>query len=178
MCWLLSLQWLACRRSYGRRLHHNRVCLTFTIVTEICFLSYIHINVIMHYLSIHKPDLHVLLFLTLMLRQAKLSPKALHQNCITKLATNLFVAKRKTHNLIKISTTNHQQESKLICFLSNPKLLNNTPHTHYEVHCPRPLLYLTLTRKHIQIIKVVPHWTPKRSPPLTTATYTSYHQNQ
>ena len=58
------------------------------------------------------------------------------------------------------------------------KLFNNTRHTHYKIHCPQLLLHLTLTQEQILIKPMVPHRTPKRSPPLATTTYTSHHQDQ
>lgn len=70
---------------YGRNfalLHHSRVCLTFTILIQICFLSYVthrcHFAISIHDPLIHnsfKPYLHDLHFMTLMLLQVKPSPK-------------------------------------------------------------------------------------------------------
>lgn len=112
-------------QSYVRKfafLYHNRVCLALTVLIQICFLSYILYWC--HYaLSVHDPftqtisTCHPLPNLNVATRITffKVTPP----NCTTKLATNLPPAKHQAHNLVKTSTTNHQQESKPICFLSN-----------------------------------------------------------
>ena len=95
--------------------------LTLTILTQICFLSYIthqcHFAIYVHH-PLHnniysfKLDLRDLLFLTMMLSQEKTLYEVVLPNCTTKLATNLPTSRYQLHNFNKISTTNRQQGSK------------------------------------------------------------------
>lgn len=91
------------RQSYGRKfdfLHHNIVCLTLIVLTQICFLSYIphwcHYALFVHDLSIQTistcsplPNLNV--------STRKTFSKVAPPNCTTKFATNLPHAKHQPY---------------------------------------------------------------------------------
>lgn len=114
---------------YGQRygckfdfLHHNIVCFTLIVLTQICFLSYIphwchyapfvrdpSIQTISTYPPL--PNLNV--------STRNIFSKVAPPNCTIKFATNLPHAKHQPYNLIKSSTNQPSTTTKLICFLSN-----------------------------------------------------------
>ena len=120
----MSTPYLQCYGCNTALLHHNRIGIPSPYLHKYVFLSYItilcHSTQSIYDPSIHnntysfKPNLHQLLFLTLMSPHAKPSPKLFHQTVPPSLPP---ISLPLGVNPI----TNHQQGSKLICILSNRK---------------------------------------------------------